>query len=307
MSSDSAEKKLRVCMENLEASLTQLEKLVSGCVLLSARVFIMPDIIKGEEHEAITTIDVEKKIGNEALELALQHYKRLFIHHQSEKISTKAAVRLPGIVCLQVSEQQRITLQKSVDDINQLKAKLATIVTFDSGVTREQRFEFVHRQLHGLLTLNAYRTIPLLRLPDTVRFGWANKHIIKTVTASDILNRIDKSLASDRTNAGFSKDAWHRQLNDERTLIEALPTTSVLKIRRPVKVQPIARIWYHDTQKQSQLACSSPVLVLCDEHQQIPEIGELANYDANNITHRYKPAANLYHPLIPRMHLYQCE
>ena len=119
-------------------------------------------------------------MGQAARDLALEHYQRLFIHHNRENVSSKAAVRLPGVICLAVEQPEYQALQTQLALINRLKGELEQIITVDSGLAPEQRFEFVHTHLHGLITLSAYRTLTALTNPDSVRFGWANKHIIKT-------------------------------------------------------------------------------------------------------------------------------
>lgn len=290
----------------LEIALQHLHQQLNALPLLAARVFLLPEIEKGTEHQPIEKITVTAKVGSEAKDLGLQHYQRLFIHHQGQNASSKAALRLPGVLCFTVSDKQLGECENTIYQINQLKSELEHIITVESGLPSEQRFEFVHTHLHGLITLNTYRTITPLINPSSVRFGWANKHIIKNVTREEILAQLNKSLNAGRAVPPFSREQWMALISLEINDVKRLPENTRLKIKRPVKVQPIARVWYQEQQKQVQHPCPMPLIAFCQVQSaaELPKLGELTDYDINQIKHKYKPDAKPLRLLVPRLHLY---
>ncbi|AIA48872.1 DNA replication terminus site-binding protein [Serratia sp. FS14] len=298
--------RMNACFNELEQALGALQQQIAPLRLLAARVFSLPEVEKGQEHQAISHIAVEQHVGQAARDLALEHYQRLFIHHNRENVSSKAAVRLPGVICLAVEQPEYQALQTQLALINRLKGELEQIITVDSGLAPEQRFEFVHTHLHGLITLSAYRTLTALTNPDSVRFGWANKHIIKNVKRDDILAQLEKSLKAGRAVPPHSREQWAALVSREIDDVSRLPQQATLKIKRPVKVQPIARVWYQQQQKQVQHPCPLPLIALCqvESGAAVPKIGELLNYDAEAVKHRYKPDARPLRRLVPRLHLY---
>lgn len=291
---------------SLEVALQLLHQQLNDLPLLAARVFSLPEIEKGTEHQPIEQISVTATVGNQAREMGLQHYQRLFIHHQGQNTSSKAALRLPGVLCFSVTEHQLVECQHTIGEINQLKSELEQIITIESGLPSEQRFEFVHTHLHGLITLNSYRTITPLLNPSSVRFGWANKHIIKSVTREEILAQLNKSLNAGRAVPPFTREQWVESISMEINDIQRLPEKTKLKIKRPVKVQPIARVWYQEQQKQVQHPCPMPLIAFCQAQSvaELPKLGELTDYDVRHIKHKYKPDAKPLRLLVPRLHLY---
>ncbi|MGK3127820.1 DNA replication terminus site-binding protein [Pantoea sp. C8B4] len=295
---------LHECVNALEQGLTTLRQQVEQQPLLIARAFSLPEIEKGHENDEIERIAVTQHLGQKARDMALAHYCRLFMQHQSEKLSTKAAVRLPGAICIEADEAVSEHISQQVADINALKVRLEHLITVESGLPSEARFEFVHQHLRGLITLNAYRSVTLLHAPDSLRFGWANKNIIKNLTREAVVEQLERSLKANRAQAPWTREQWAEKVQQELDMILSLPADAKLKIKRPVKVQPIARVWRASNKKQVQLACPSPLLVLCRDKTQVPILGELLDYDADNVTHRHKPLAQPLHLVIPRLHLW---
>lgn len=307
MSANHVIDRMNVCFHQLEQGLMEIDAVLKSLTPLQANVFQLPDIEKGKEHDEVPHISVIPCSGESAFDAGLQHFRRLFIHHHAQHISSKAAVRLPGVLCYSATYSQVKSTSALISEVNQLKKQLEKIIAVESGLPPEQRFEFVHAHLKGLITLSAYRSLTVLHNPTTVRFGWANKSVIKNMQRDEVIARLEKSLTANRSVPPYSREQWAELVSQELEDVMRLPEGVKLKIKRPVKVQPIARIWYQEEQKQVQHPCSMPLISLTDEFSEtpVPLLGDLGDYDADNIQVKHRPRAKRLELLIPRLHLYR--
>lgn len=307
MSANHVIDRMNVCFHQLEQGLIEIDTVLKSLTPLQANVFQLPDIEKGKEHDEVTYISVIPCSGEAAFDAGLQHFRRLFIHHHAQHISSKAAVRLPGVLCYSATYSQVKSTSALISEVNQLKKQLEKIIAVESGLPPEQRFEFVHAHLKGLITLSAYRSLTVLHNPTTVRFGWANKSVIKNMQRDEVIARLEKSLTANRSVPPYSREQWAELVSQELEDVMRLPEGAKLKIKRPVKVQPIARVWYQEEQKQVQHPCSMPLISLTDEFSEtpVPLLGDLSDYDADNIQVKHRPRAKKLELLIPRLHLYR--
>lgn len=298
--------RLNNTFRQIELELQALQQALSDCRLLAGRVFELPAIGKDAEHDPLATIPVVQHIGKTALAHALRHYSHLFIQQQSENRSSKAAVRLPGAICLQVTAAEQQDLLARIQHINALKATFEKIVTVDSGLPPTARFEWVHRHLPGLITLSAYRTLTPLVDPSTIRFGWANKHVIKNLTRDQVLMMLEKKPASSAGGAAVDPGAVAEQTGkgvsgyrrpaaagaaENKTTGES-PADRPRLVRRRAETGTVRLPQPADRPDVRQPGVS------------VPDIGELLNYDADNVQYRYKPEAQSLRLLIPRLHLW---
>lgn len=295
---------LKKTFNHIEHQTAVLTEALSSCRAVAARTFALPERLKGTEQDDIDEITVTALAGHAAKTRALLHFRHFFIQQQSARQSSKAAVRLPGALCLAVNSTQYAELSTLIDDINQHKQALKELITQTVNLPATARFEWVHQHLPGLITLNAWRQITLLENPSSINFGWANKQIIKNLTRNEVLVMLEKSLKAKRSVPPWTQEQWFEHVSREYQDVAALPEKAKLKIRRPVKVQPIARVWFAGQRRQQQFACPSPLLVLCQEHTAVPNLGDLLNYEASGVTWRHKPEAQRGHLLIPRLHLW---
>lgn len=296
---------MRETLNSIETHLAAFCQSIEAAQLMAARVFVLPPILKGEELTPTPVISVEQHVGRQARQLALQHFSHLYLQQQSEQQSTRSATRRPGVICIEVSAEEKRKLIALSTTINQAKQLFQQLITVDTGLPAAARFPFVHQHFPGLLTLNTYRTLNVYPSVDSVNFGWANKHVIKRLSQHDVIEMLEKSLNAGRGRAPWSREEWAEKVNEELRLIKQLPSDCRLKIKRPVKVQPIARLWQSTQQKQTQVACPNPLIITCLEGETLPELGSLPNYDEENIIHRHKPDAHPATLIIPRLWLWK--
>lgn len=280
---------LRYQMAQIEASTIALRDTISECQLISARVFQLPKIPEGEEHNKITEIAVSTISGEQAFFMALQAYRKLYA---DRGISKKAAFRLPGYIQVY---GQRDKIAARVNQLNEHKEQFKSTVQQLKGA--KQKHDLIHKLFPGLITKQLYRRLHAVESDiSTLSFIWAQRHVTYKTTKKEIEQKLLKQLHHPPSNC--SKDDWTAFLNREIDDIKRLPEHTKLRIKRPAKVNPVVNL---DCETTPQLSAHLPVIIV---QKQPISATDLHDFDA-----KYRRCVRSDSkiggiPVIDRLHLY---
>lgn len=301
---------LRDVFHELRHTIDLLIEELANYELITASVYQLPVINRGEEEISSNPefISVEPYSDTQAASVAAyQSYSDFWIS-SNPKISTRHPIRKPGAL-LYKKNKNNDQLRQLVNQSNLLKTDFESLV---KQIPESSRFNVLHEIIPGLMTLHVYRKIFITEQKlQAIGFFWANKQSIVRVTKEQILKRLRES----QRNPGRQflniddLDAWVEAVEGEIKTVMSVSNTTELRIRRPIKVQPMMRLTfykesYQDKAEIIQIPNPIPAIILCEENE-LPRLGNLKSYDRFNVIHKKKPTPAKVNCLVPRLHLYE--
>lgn len=200
---------------------------------MAALAYPLPNTPKGMESEPVKTIPVREHTGKEAISLAAACYQDL---HISPSYSQKVARRTVGAIWLSpLRDESALEIPDVVERINAAKTAIEEYVigTFS---TRKERFEALRAECPGIMTMHLYRHIRCFAHENvlSVRFTWQRKDSLSNPAKNDLVRRITEELER-------SGPDYRLPLEQLLARIDKVPEP-LLRVRRQVRVQPVANI-----------------------------------------------------------------
>ncbi len=119
--------------------------------LLIARVFFLPQVTKEAEHAPAGYYRGNATSGEEGRSAGATSLSPFVVYSTTVKSrSSKAAVRLHGVLCYQVDNAIQLDLENQIQRINQLKTTFRADGYGRVRSSPQRRFEVVHRHLPRL-------------------------------------------------------------------------------------------------------------------------------------------------------------
>lgn len=227
---------LKRTFDQLIDELLALKLLISESSPVFVRVSEIPPVLRGAESEPVTEIDPVQFSGIAAITKAVDTWLDLHIKHE---FSQKAARRAPGVLWFSSDDNKfSMELVRQLKEINTLKANIENYI-ISNFETRTARFEALHNECTGLLTLHLYRQIRWWKDENisAVRFCWQEKESLLVPDKIELLVRMGKDSRDDETQK--------IPMNQLITKVSSVPENK-LRIRRRLKVQPVANITFGD-------------------------------------------------------------
>lgn len=262
---------LKKTFDQLIDELLALKKLISESSPLFVRVSEIPPTLRGAEAEPVKEIQPVQLYGREAMTKAIDTWLDL---HIKDEFSQKAARRATGVLWFQ-SDDNAFTaeLVRLLEMINALKASIESYI-ISNFQTRTARFEALHNHCAGVLTLHLYRQIRWWHNAriSAVRFCWQEKESLLVPDKIELLVRMGKDGRDDE-----SQKVPMSQLIQK---VSSVPEDR-LRIRRRLKVQPVANITFENELNPSgvlkTVTAPMPYIIIQNER---PEVKALGHFDA---------------------------
>lgn len=265
--------------------LNRLQFLITQLQPQQAIIAQIPALSKSQEHEPINSIVPIIHTDRSAVELAAKAYNDL---HIIAGLSQKSARRMPGVLYFDSSTMRGAEeIAQCVSAINSAKLAIKDYVVSNFS-TATARFEILKQACPGVMTVHLYRLIRCYHQEDlkSVRFTWSQQQSLLYPDKDTLIKRI--TLAIEQS----SNPSYSNSLETLLSLVSAVPQGGI-RIRRQVKVQPVANITKHSG-AAGPVTAPLPIIILQDKPVQIKIIGE---FDAHTASQRKtrsdKLAANL--------------
>ncbi|PHM72292.1 DNA replication terminus site-binding protein [Xenorhabdus sp. KJ12.1] len=262
---------LKKTFNKLQDELRELKKLISTSSPLFACVSDIPPILRGAENEVIKKVDPIQLYGHEAILKATNTWLDL---HIKDAYSQKAARRAAGVLWFPSDDKTFVTeLIRLLEQINVLKGNIENHI-INNYQSRSERFEELHNQCAGVMTLHLYRQIRWWKDKkiSAVRFCWQKKESLLVPDKAELLIRMGKDSRDDKSQTL----PMHQLMQKVMSVPEEL-----LRIRRSLKIQPVANVTFASDLKPSGLlktvTAPMPYIIIQNER---PEIKMLGSFDA---------------------------
>ena len=254
--------------------LNRLQFLITELEPQQAVVAQIPHLNKGQEHEQLNTIVPVIHTDRTAVELAAKAYQDL---HIIAGLSQKSARRMPGVLFFDTSKAAGADeIAACVKAINTAKLAIKNYVVSNFS-TASARFEILKQACPGVMTVHLYRLIRCYQDEGvkSVRFTWLQQQALLYPDKDKLIKRINLALEQS-TSANYSEILAN--------LLLAVSTVQPgsIRIRRQVKVQPVANItqW---SGAAGPVTAPLPIIILQDT---VPSIKIIGEFDAQLASQR---------------------
>ncbi|MBJ6137934.1 DNA replication terminus site-binding protein [Marinobacter litoralis] len=277
MDKKSLSAELHRVMDALNDSLNELRAELLACQLDACCAFKLPLVTPAEELGEPSRIESTPLRGQQAFTASLDSFTRF---HTGLGLSTRVVFRLPGAVA--VSSLCPEHLINQVHDINQLKKTFNALA--QTVPDPDERFDLIHRNFPGVVFLQVIRELKIVSDPlRSVTFSWGHKPGSQRISIESADAKLEwaarhasKALL-ERT--GLSRQELLETVVRERAYLASLPSETFLRLRRELRVRPLANLLFESgaAVSKAQRDGHLPLIIVNSPNVRL---GDLKNYDA---------------------------